>query len=359
MKTTKTLLVVITVLVLAAMACGGGGGATAPTKEAAPASGGGSSSTAPTKEAAPASGGNEQDLNMSSVTEGLTNLKSYKAKMLIKFVGKDDQGQPVDGSMDLYEEFINEPRAQRMSATTSGISQAQAGTFEMVTIGETSYIILVDQEGKKSCISSSSADNTPEQGLFSPDTLGGISSAKFVKAETVNGVNTKHYTWKEGGILGMGFTSGKGDVWVAVDGGYAVKYTAEATGKGALFGAGSQGEGTVTVEYNLTEVNGSFKIEAPTECESPASDVPTMADAKDKSSFGGIVTYVSASPFADVVEFYKEEMPKNGWEPGEDATEMEGLAMLNYTKDNRKAQLMISEDKDKQVVNVMITITEE
>lgn len=368
MKNVKILMLVVIVLALAALACsiGGGGGQPSDNGAATPASGGGEGGeigTSPTKEAATsAPAPAEQDLTLSTLTEGLANLKSYKSTFTIKFVGKDQQGQPVNESWEMREEFTQEPKAQRIAVTSIGLSEeqaAQSGAFEMITIGDTSYMVMQDNDGKRSCISTSSDEATqPEQGLFSPATLGGVSGAKYVKTETANGIKAKHYVWKEGGLVGLGFTSAKGDVWVAVDGNYVVKYTAEATGKGTLFGSTAE-EGTITVEYNLTEVNGSFQIEPPAECEAPATDIPIMADAKDKSTFGEMVSYMSASAFADVVEFYKTEMPNNGWQPSGEPTEMEGLATLDFTKDNRKAQVMISYDTDKQITSVLITTSQE
>ena len=377
MKNVKIFMLVLTVLALAALACsiGGGGGQPSSKGGATPASsggGGGEIGTSPTKAAATlaptkaaatsAPAPSEQDLTLSALTEGLAALKSYKSTFTVKFVGKDAQGQPVNGSFETREEFTQEPRAQRIAFTSTGFSEElpnQSGTFEMITIGDTSYMVTQDNDGKRSCISTSSAESTqPQQGLFSPDMLGGVSGAKYVKTETVNGINAKHYAWQEGGLFGLGFTSGKGDVWVAVDGNYVVKYTAEATGKGTLFGSTSE-EGTITVEYNLTEVNGSFQIEPPADCEAPATDIPIMADASDKSTFGEMVSYTSASALADVVEFYKREMPNNGWQPSGEPTEMEGLAMLEFTKDNRQAQVMISYDTDKKITSVMITTSQE
>ena len=65
------------------------------------------------------------------------------------------------------------------------------------------------------------------------------------------------------------------------------------------------------------------------------------------------------SAFADVVQFYKTEMPNNGWQPSGEPTEMEGVAMLDYSKDNRKAQVMITFDQEKQKVSVIITASQQ
>lgn len=352
----KALIVAIVFLTLAALACSFGGQTATKEAAATPAAGGGGGGASPTKE--PASPP-EQELNLSSVTEGLTTLKSYKARIVIKFVGKDEQGQDINATLDMLEEFTANPQARRIVLSSFGNTQPnQTGSMEMITIGDTSYIIF-ENEGKKSCISSSSSETETEQGLFTPEMLGGISGARYVKTETVNGIQAKHYAWKEGGVAGLGFSSAKGDVWVAVDGNYVVKYTAEGTGKGSLFGSSGKEEGTITIEYNVTEINGSFKIEPPKECESAASDIPLMADAQNKSMFGDMISYESASSFEDVVNFYKAEMPAAGWEQADEPTEMEGLAMLSYSKDNRKAQLMISFDKDKNIVSVLITVSKE
>jgi hypothetical protein len=368
MKNVKILMLVVTVLALAALACsiGGGGGQPSDTGAATPVTGGGGGAevgTSPTQEAATsAPAPAENDLTLSTLTEGLAALQSYKSTFTIQFAGKDAQGQPVNGSFETREEFIQEPRAQRIAFTSIGFSAEQAdqsGAFEMITIGDTRYMVMQDQDGKRSCISTSSDEGTqPQQGLFSPDMMGGVSGARYVNTETANGIQAKHYTWQEGGLAGLGFASAKGEVWVAVDGNYVVKYTAEATGKGALFGS-TQEEGTIAVEYNLIEVNGSFKIEPPAECEAAATDIPIMADASDKSTFGEIMSYTSASALADVVEFYKREMPNNGWQPSGEPTEMEGLAVLEFTKDNRKAQVMISYDADNKTASVMITTSQE
>jgi hypothetical protein len=368
MKNRKMFVLAVIVLTMALLACGIGGGGGQPSGggQATPVSGGqeGGQAAATTAEegATPAAGSAEQELTLSNVTEGLAALQSYKSVYTLKFAGKDDQGQPVEGSLETREEFTQEPRAQRIAITSTGFSNEQAGqngTFEMITIGDTSYMVTQDTEGKQQCISMSSSEGTqPEQGFFSPDMLGGVSGAKYVGRETVNGVNTKHYAWTEGGLAALGFTSGKGDVWVAEDGNYTVKYTAEATGKGMLFGSAEE-EGTITVEYNLTEVNGSFQIEPPDSCTAPATDIPIMADAQDKAMIGEMVSYSSASALADVVAFYQAEMPNNGWQSSGEPTQTEEYASLEFTKDNRKAQVMITYDTDKQLTSVIITTSTE
>jgi hypothetical protein len=377
MKNRRMFVLAVIGLALALVACsiGSTGSQETPTaSSAAPAAPaaqtGGQATAAPaaqaTSEATPASaqeaatsapGGVEQDLTVSSVTEGLASLQSYKNTMTVQFSGTDDQGQPVNGTWQTEEDYTQEPQAQRVAITASGFSTdtLQNGSFEMITIGDTTYLLTQDQSGEPSCMSTSSSEQSNfQQGLFSPDILGGISDAKYVNTETVNGVKAKHYAWSEGNQILLGFSSSKGDVWKAVDGDYVVKYVAQASGKGALFGS-TQEEGTITVDYELTDVNGSFTIEAPDSCAGPATDIPIMADAQDKSSFGEMLSYTSPSDFATVVDFYKTEMSNNGWQPSGEPMEVEGLASLEFTKDTRTAQVMITYDSDTQLTSVTVT----
>jgi len=367
MKNRKMFVLAVIVLALALLACGIGGGGAKKTEEAPPTAvsseeQGGQEQAAPTEAAAAAEGAAEQDLSLSNVTEGLAVLKSYKSSYILKFDGKGADGQPATGTMEAREDYTQEPKAQRVALTSSGFEDepgAQGGTFEIVTIGDMSYMVTQDADGKQSCVSVSASESSQiEQGMFSSNMLGGISGAKYVGRDTVNDIKTKHYTWKEGGLTGLGFTSAKGEVWMAEDGNYVVKYTAEATGKGTLFGT-SEKEGTLTIEYNLTDANASFTIERPADCAAPATDIPLMADAQEKAIMGEMITYSSPSAFADVVAFYKAEMPNNGWQPSGEPTETEGLAQLEFTKDTRKAQVMITYDTDKKLTSVIVTTSTE
>jgi hypothetical protein len=374
MKNRRMFAMAVIVLALALVACsiGSTGSQETPTaSSAAPAAQTASEATpAPTVQtggeatSAPAQGaattvpsGAEQDLTVSSVTEGLASLQSYKSTMTMQFSGTDDQGQPVNGSWQTEEDYTQEPQAQRIAITSSGFSTetVQTGSFEMITIGDTTYMLTQDENGEPSCISiSSSEQSNMQQGLYTPDVLGGINDAKYVNTETVNGVQAKHYAWSEGSQSLLGFASSKGDVWKAVDGDYVVKYVAEASGKGALFGA-TQEEGTISIDYELSDVNGSFTIEAPDSCAGPATDIPIMADAQDKSSFGEMLSYSSPSDFATVVDFYKTEMPNNGWQSSGEPMEVEGLASLEFTKDSRTAQVVITYDSDAKLTSVTVS----
>ena len=78
-----------------------------------------------------------------------------------------------------------------------------------------------------------------------------------------------------------------------------------------------------------------------------------MDDASNVSSMGGMVSYETASAFDDVVAFYQEQMPANGWTESDDAFISEGTAMFTYAQGDSTVTLMITESDGTVSVLIM------
>ena len=115
----------------------------------------------------------------------------------------------------------------------------------------------------------------------------------------------------------------------------------------------------IEIHYETTDVNEPFTIEAPaeaTESSSLPDDIPVPDGTSGVNNMFGMINYTSETAPEEVHAFYQEEMPNNGWtEVSADA--MSGLWMLEYTKDGRTANVMITED-DAGNASVMITVAE-
>jgi len=75
------------------------------------------------------------------------------------------------------------------------------------------------------------------------------------------------------------------------------------------------------------------------------------------SSDGTVVTFESNDKVLDIVEFYKEEMKKGGYtltEEGESLVSDKG-GLINWSKGNKIAGLMLGFDKDKNITSLVIT----
>ena len=91
--------------------------------------------------------------------------------------------------------------------------------------------------------------------------------------------------------------------------------------------------------------------------EAPA-DIPLVEGTReDFTATGSLVSYTTALQFTDVVNFYKTHMPENGWTLDEQSSlETSNSAILNYTKSNRTALVIINVDPANNKTIVAITI---
>lgn len=295
----------------------------------------------------------EADLELTDREEALSKLKSYVMTWSMTWTGKNDgQEQTVDWTST--QRYTAEPKAMHtMLEFTDDLNSDSGDVFEMIQIGTQTYI-LTEEAGEQQCIAMSSDDNTVEESWMGPNAFGSVRGGRYIGQETVNGIRTKHYRYDEKATGINVYTRLSGDIWVAVDGGYAVKDVAE--WEGSLLGLGDDsteaGKGSWT--WELSEVNEPLEIIAPPGCESAAAGMPILPDATERTTFGDMTTYKTATKMADAVAFYEAEMPAAGWTAAEGGMSMDEFATLMFTKDDQKATVMISVDEG--TVNVMISV---
>lgn len=84
------------------------------------------------------------------------------------------------------------------------------------------------------------------------------------------------------------------------------------------------------------------------------ADIP-MVDQKDNLvTTEQSVSYDTTMASQDVVNFYKDQMPAQGWTEAEGGISFGGTTVINYTKDNRTAVVTITEANGKVTVVVLI-----
>ncbi len=291
----------------------------------------------------------DETSSIPNIEAGLESLASYRARYTFSFEGKDEDGKERKGSLEFLQEVITESNDQHVRLTTAGMGSdaSDSGAFEFFTVGGVSYIYGMD-DGVAKCTGFSGGDPaSAPMAMFKPgDMLGGLEKARLVeRGVTVNGVKADHYAADESSIGSGMFSTASGDIWVAQDGNFVVKYTGTATGKLLLFGGDS--EGTATWEYQLEAINTLAAIELPEEClaQKPADDIPVPDTATEKGQFGGLITFKTADTPDQVVEFYRAELPKLGWTEGE-AGELGDMRTLSFTKEDRTLSIMITPGDD-------------
>jgi hypothetical protein len=265
-----------------------------------------------------------------------TNLKRYRIRFTFSFDGKLSDGEPLKGSAEFIQEVIAETNEQRVrfSTTRQDVKQGEyKTTVDRFIVGGLNYYLVAEGD-KEQCFSASADALAASQPAISKpsDLIGNPRSPRLIEqGVTVNGIKTDRYAVESPDL--------KGEVWVAQAGDFIVKYTGELTGKTPLFGGV---EGKATWEYQL-EPDAVSKIELPEACiaQKPADDIPTPAGATDKAQFGGVISFKAPDPPQKVAEFYKAEMPKLGWTPGE-VSEAGDLFLLAFRKDGRMVNITIN-----------------
>lgn len=301
------------------------------------------------------------NLELTDVTAGLSALDSYQLTFSMTFEGTNAEGQPESSAFGSIEEFSKSPLAKRTTVTgmgAAGLGSAEDGGIQIIEVDGKTYSIFGD-----TC-AVADADSAPEaSAMFNPsDIIGDISSSQFVGVENVNGVQARHYLVDVSSLQTLGaYTQAKAEAWVVGEPAqFVVKYTFEATGTDTFFGTGTGAEGTLRWDYEVDKVNQPLDITAPENCGGAPDDIPIMADAVDTTSFSGITSYGSPTAFADVVAFYKTQMPANGWT--EDASSgtfaTDDFTTLSFTKEGRTASITITADSSSGETTVLIQVSE-
>ncbi|MCB0981346.1 MAG: hypothetical protein KDB17_11915, partial [Ilumatobacter sp.] len=103
-------------------------------------------------------------------------------------------------------------------------------------------------------------------------------NAQLVGEETVAGVAAQHYSFT---IQGLAAGSGgqveqnQGDIWVAKDGGYLLKYQVTTALRTAPQGSAGAEVFRLTLTLELTSVNQPVSVQMPAACPAPTTDTTT------------------------------------------------------------------------------------
>jgi hypothetical protein len=237
---------------------------------------------------------------------GLADLSSYRTTLKISFDGKE-QGQPAQWTRTYALLSSREPPARlwTMESTQDTArdepvarAEAEGAAYEISSTGRCTTRVLDPA--------------SPFAAQFEPAALLKVLlGAETAGHEALEGIEAEHYTFDERALLLTGLAKSSGEVWVATQGGYVLRYLETTTAGDKFFGEGI--EGKLELDYELTEINQPLTIELPPGCPPGLVAAPTMADAANVLSTPGELRYESASSIADVLAFYDKELPTLGW----------------------------------------------
>jgi hypothetical protein len=141
--------------------------------------------------------------------------------------------------------------------------------------------------------------------------LPSLFGAEEAGTEAMNGVQAAHYTFDERALTEAGLNKSTGELWLASEGGHVLRYRQATTGDENYFGEATQG--TMTWDYELTQINQPVAIALPQDCPPGLVEAPMMPDASNVESLPGLLRYDTVSSVEEVVSFYKQELLALGW----------------------------------------------
>lgn len=133
--------------------------------------------------------------------------------------------------------------------------------------------------------------------------LPAVRNAAEAGQETVSGELTRKYTFDQRALATRSTTArAQGTLWIAVNGGWLVRYTLRATDAG----------GERAWEYTATRVGANAAIR-PAECGAVLEDIAAIEGATNEERSSGALRYDSAQPLAQVRTLNERAMQAQGY----------------------------------------------
>jgi hypothetical protein len=237
-------------------------------------------------------------------TTGLASLKSYHVSFHQDVTGSLD-GQPFE-----RHTHIELTRASGQSDFVRELqgTDESASYFRAITTNQAVYRWNTLDESCQGEVGELLSGETLEPAeLLLP-----ILQTSKVGTETVNQIPLVHYHFDQNALpLTEPKPSVTGEIWLAEQGGYLVKYSLNAAKPAETTGAGLEAAQSWT--YELSQINAVESVTLPAGCMAVPVDIPVMPDATDVSRSSGMMEYSTASSIFDVVDFYYHNLDSPGW----------------------------------------------
>lgn len=283
--------------------------------------------------------------NLADPTVGLSELSGYRSILTISFDGVTE-GQPETWTRTRTLIVNADPPGRALTVEGDG---EQSGIYVAEVEG-----VLYRRPPDGTCTAAAiteRGENVAPPVLELATQLWPVLGAEDAGAETVNEIAAHHYTFDQRALVTVPAATASGEVWVAEEDGYVVKYLLSLQGGPEYFGEG--GEGTIFVEYNLTDAGQPPPLTLPEDCPGSFLDVPVMDDAQAIERLPSLTRYTTPSNVAAVAAYYQEQLPAAGWEVLGKPIVTENLSMLDFVQGEQQLTIIVSAGTDGTVVRLV------
>lgn len=282
---------------------------------------------------------------------GLSDLASYTVNLVITFDGTRD-GNAENWSKAYTMLATNSPPARQWTIERSGNASSPTSVF-MAEMGGLDY----ERRGEEACLANVIQEGNALQDRLEPASfLSAVIGAEEAGTDRVNDIASNRYTFDQRALGEDGLTEANGEVWVASEGGYIVRYLLTTKAGADYFGEGI--EGTMTLSYELTGPNQPVTIQLPDDCPPGLVDAPLLPDAANVEKTPGALTYDTSTSVAEVAAFYQEQIPSLGWTLEGEPTIAESVAFLIYKKDGQNLSVILTASDNVTTVRILLENSE-
>ena len=131
-----------------------------------------------------------------------------------------------------------------------------------------------------------------------------------------------------------------------------VKYQANTVGTADYFGDGI--DGTLTSDYELTDINAPLTIDLPADCPSGTFELAALPDATDLVRNSSLLSYTTASSVEEAAAFYDDDLSAAGWQSLSGAAELESGTAQDFTRGDDRLSLVITSDAGTTTVRITV-----
>jgi hypothetical protein len=287
---------------------------------------------------------------LSDPAQGLSALHTYRASLQLSFDGTQ-LGGPSQWSQSYILTVSDAPKTRLLKSDSTGLDQA-ASYYPALTgiVNGVSYTRPLPADNCQGELlppgGISAADLTaslPElaKRLPAPQTLTASGNP-----QEINGVSAQPYRFDAVAIQAGG-ASVDGKAWLAVDGGYLVKYELQLKGGKDFFDQDTSG--TYSWEYDLDAINQPEAEPLPPDCPLPLPDLPLPDGAQDVINYPGYTAFTTSASVSDTARFYQQHVPATGFQAaGQPQVDQNG-GYLTFTRGSQTITVLISAETTSMV----------
>lgn len=316
----------------------------------------------------------EEALLTAEQLASLDELDSYRAYTLIASQGTAIDGSEEDITIEVATAYTSDPVARYVQMKIADedsdtVDDTGSGTLEFYQLGDNFYASFEETWVQMSGQETPFEDPDSEFLMNSGALLSDLDNLERQRPdEQINGVDSRHYTFEEDALAAWlspeaGAVTAKGEVWIAKDGDYVTRYVLDVEIEESAGGllAPTLSQGTLHMEFELSDVNSDIVIEIPKDAATQAAlagfddgPFPVPTDATTTMSSAEFTILLTELTSEETQAFYEEALSAQGWTLNEDATGGFGDFMsMEFSKGPLTLSLLISPDEASGKTQVM------